>query len=159
MKKEKGLKYYAKIFLFSTIALVAYIVYLYFKADEFDITTVFSLLYVPLLFTGLLFIFDKLFDFIFPTKEKKGNLMFESYLKTVGNSIQSQCNFGIEDYKRLRNNPKFQKGLEQAFRIVENGESEEISFAFLEKKFKKETNEFIAFQVVIQEVKKMMENS
>jgi hypothetical protein len=159
MNNKKGLKYYGIIFGVSVVALAIYIVYLGYQSGGIDTALLFSLLYVPFIFTLFLFVFDKLFDFIFPSKGKKKDDLFSKYLKVVSTAIQTKYNFSIEDYRRLRENPKFQKALEQAFRILENGETEEISFEFLQKKFKKDSNEFLAMVVVIEEVKKMMINS
>lgn len=77
----------------------------------------------------------------------------------VSSEIQKECNFSIEDYSKLRSDKKFQKGLGQGFRVYDNGETEDLNFEFLERKFKKGTNEYTAFQVVIKQVKKLMENS
>ena len=64
----------------------------------------------------------------------------------------------IEDFRRLREDERFQKGLQQAFRIKNEGETESLNFTILEKKFKKNTREYEAMNVVIEEVKKMMVN-
>ena len=159
MKNKKGLKYYATIFAFSTAALVLYVLYLRLKDGEFDAEIILPLLYVPLVFTGFLFAFDKLFEKIFPNQKKVENTKYNYYIKAVGLAIETECDFGIEDYKKLRMNQKFQKGVEQAFRVYDKGETNDINFEFLEKKFRKSTNEYIAFQAVIKELKKMMENS
>jgi hypothetical protein len=159
MKSKKGLKYYATIFGFSTTALVLYVAYLRIKDGEFDTEIILPLLYVPVVFTGFLFAFDRLFEMIFPGQKKVRNNKYNNYIQVVGDAIDVECDFGIEDYKKLRNSQRFQKGMEQAFRVYDKGETDDIDFEFLEKKFRKSTNEYIAFQVVIKEVKKMMENS
>ncbi len=159
MNKNKGLNYYVKIFFFSVLALAIYIAYLSIKAGSIDYTLIYSLILVPFMFTIMLFLFDKVFDLIFPSKSKKSDTQFKTYLKTVGESITEQCDFSIEGYRRLRGNVGFQKSLEQVYRILTNGETPELSFSFLAKKFKKNTNEYIALMVVIEEAKKMMENS
>lgn len=159
MRKKKDLKYYALIFVFSSIAFLIYMVFLRIINGKFDFELIKSLSYVPVMFTAILFVFDFIFDKLFTKKRSKGNVKFDAYLRKVSNSIQTECNFSIEDYTRLRSNQRFQKGLAQAFRIYDNGESNELNFDFLEKKFKKSSNEYVAFQVVIKEVKKMMEIS
>ena len=159
MNSRKGFRYYMIIFFFSVIALIAYIAYLSIKAGSIDYDLVYSYLLVPPIFTMFLFMFDKAFDFIFPSKTKKEDTEFNNYLKHVREAIANQCDFSIEGYRRLRGHAGFQKSLEQAFRILTNGETEEISFRFLDKKFKKTSDEYIALKVVIEEVKKMMENS
>ena len=161
MRSKKGFKYYGFVFIFSTLALGAYVLYLTIKEDNFDTEMVFSLITVPFMFTILLFIFDKVFDKIFKPrgKGKDNDIEYKNYLITVGKAIDDNCEFSIEDYRRLRANQGFQKSLEQVYRVLKDGESEEISFGYLEKKFKKNTNEFIALSVVITEVKQMIENS
>ena len=159
MKTKKGLKYYALILLFSSVALIIYLVYLRLKDGEFDMELFQSLSYVPLMFTALLFVFDSIFDKIFTKKGNKTHMKFDMYLKNASKAIQNECDFSIEEYTKLRSDQKFQKGLGQAFRVYDNGENNDLNFEFLERKFKKGTNEYEAFQIVIKEVKKLMENS
>ena len=159
MNSKKGFRYYMIIFFFSVIALIAYVIYLSVREGSIDYDLIYSYLLVPPIFTAFLFLFDRAFDFLFPSKTKKEDTEFNNYLKHIGEAIKNNCDFSIEGYRRLRANSGFQKSLEQAFRVLTNGETEEISFLFLEKKFKKSSDEYIALKVVIDEVKKMMENS
>jgi len=159
MNSKKGFKYYLFIFSFSVIALIAYIAYLSIKEGSIDYDLVYSYALVPPMFTIFLFAFDKVFEMIFPPKYKKENTAFKNYLTQVGKAITDQCEFSIEEYRRLRENNAFQKSLEQAFRVLTNGETEGVNFQFLDRKFKKSSNEYIALKVVVGEVKKMMENS
>jgi hypothetical protein len=157
MNKKKGLKYYAFILIFSSIILVMYMLYLRFADGELDSELFQSLAIVPLLFTSLLFVFDLIFDKLLPKRGKVGNVKFDTYLKNTSAAIQNECNFSIEEYTKLRSNQKFQKGLGQAFRVYDNGETKDLNIEFLKRKFKKETNEYVAFQIVIKEVEKLME--
>jgi hypothetical protein len=167
MRSKKGFKYYGFVFIFATLALGVYVLYLTIKEGSFDIDMAFSLITVPIIFTILLFVFDKVFDFIFAKifkskgkgKNNENDTEYKTYLTTVGKAIDGNCEFSIEDYRRLRANQGFQKSLEQVYRVYKDGESEEISFGYLEKKYKKNSNEFIALSVVISEVKQMIENS
>ena len=159
MKSKKGFKYYGIVFLFSVIALAVYVGYLAIREGSIDYVLVTSLISVPFMFTIFLFVFDKVFEWIFPNKESKQDDQFTNYLKRVGEAITEQCDFSIEGYRRLRGNTSFQKSLEQAYRILINGETGDLTYQFMEKKFKKDTNENIALLVVLEEVKKMMENS
>lgn len=158
MKNRKGLKHYAIMFAMATLALIVYTIYLRLTDDDFDSSILLGLLYVPIVFTLFLFTFDRLFEKIFSGKKKNVNVKYNTYIRIVSNAIENECEFSIEGYKRLRNDPKFQKGLGQAFRVYDNGENEDLNYEFLERKFKKGTDEYTAFQVVINEVKKMMGN-
>ncbi len=157
MNKKKGLKYYAFILIFSSIILIMYMLYLRFVEGEFDSELFQSLAYVPLMFTSLLFVFDLIFDKLMPKRRKAGNVKFDTYLKNTSKAIQNECNFSIEEYTKLRSNQKFQKALGQAFRVYDNGETKDLNIEFLKRKFKKGTNEYEAFQIVIKEVEKLME--
>ena len=156
MNSKKGFKYYAIIFFFSVIALVIYVAYLSVKEGSIDYELIYSLILVPFMFTILLFLFDKVFDFIFPSKTKKEDSKYNSFMKNMSESITTKCEFSIEGYRRLRGNSSFQKSLEQAYRIYINGETDELNFRLFEKKFKKNTDEYLALRVVIEEVKKML---
>ncbi len=156
MNSKKGLKYYAVIFFFSVIALVIYVAYLSVKEGSIDYDLIYSLILVPFIFTLFLFAFDKIFDLIFPSRTKKEDSQYNSYLKSVDGYITSNCNFSIEGYRRLRGNVGFQKSLNQAYRILKNGETDELNFKLLEKKYKKNTDEYLALGEVIKEVKKML---
>jgi|LGVF01.2.fsa_nt_gb hypothetical protein len=159
MNTKKGFRYYLFIFFFSVVALIAYIAYLSIKEGSIDYDLVYSYALVPPMFTIFLFAFDKVFEMIFPPKYKKEDAAFKNYLTQVGKAITDQCEFSIEEYRRLRENTGFQKSLEQAFRVLTNGETEGVNFQFLDRKFKKTSIEYIALKAVVGEVKKMMENS
>ncbi len=159
MNSKKGLRYYVIVFFFSVIALIAYIAYLSIKEGSISYETISSYIYVPPVFTVLLFVFDKVFDKFFPSKVKQEDPKYNKYLKDMNNVLSDKCDFSIEEYRRLRTNTSFQKSIDHTYKILNNGESEDVSFLFLEKKFKKNTNEYIALQAVVEEVKKMMKNS
>jgi len=159
MNTKKGLRYYAFIFILSVIALAVYFIYLYIKNGEFDSELALSLFSVPFMFTVFLFLFDKVLEFIIPNKARNKESMYTIYLDKISKAIQAECSFTIEEYSRLRKNQKFQKLLQQAYRIFEKGETETINFQFLERKFQKNTNEYTASLIVIREVKQMMGNS
>jgi len=159
MTKKKGFKYYALILVFSSATLIIYMIYLRFKDGEFDSEVFQSLAYVPLMFTSLLYVFDLIFDKIMPKRGKAGNVKFEAYLKITSEAIKKEFDFSIEEYTKLRGSQKFQKGLSQAFRVYDNGETNDLNIEFLRRKYKKGAFEYGAFQVVIREVIKMMENS
>jgi len=159
MNSKKGLRYYALIFVFSVIALAIYIIYLYIKDGEVSTEIVLSLFMVPIMFTIFLFLFDKVLELIIPSKARQKESKYTYYLNRVSKAIQTECSFTIEEYGKLRKSQQFQKALHQAYRIFEKGETETINFKFLEKKFKKDTNEYIAVLIVIRQVKEMKGNS
>ena len=117
MKNKRGLKYYAMIFGMSTVALVIYVVILLVSANEkITFSVVWPLLFIPLLFTSLVFVFDKLLDRFVPKKYRRYQnepTEFDRFLQEVNNIVEETQNISIEDARRLRENEKFQKTLSQ----------------------------------------------
>ena len=162
MKKNKNFRYYALIFGFATLAVFLYGVIDTIANKVISNEIVFMIVVTPILFTTFLFVFDKIFDLIFPKVFKpKQNTTEDSkdFMHHINHLVESQVEFSIEDFRRIRVNEKFQKALKQSYKIYINGETEEISYEFLLKKFKKDTNEFKAINIVVEEVKKLKENS
>ena len=139
MKKTKGFKYYAFIFGVSTTAIAIYAAFIVIRGDvEINAQSVLYLLTLPLMFTSLLFVFDKLISFLIPDKYKAGNdemSEFNSFLNDVNKTVDSKTSFSIEEYRRLRDNPKFQKAISQIFNITKHGETADLSWDYLSKKF------------------------
>lgn len=157
MKNKKGFKYYLKFWGLATVVYSVYIAVVSFR-DGFEIVTFLPVFYLPVVFTLLLFLFDTVFDRIWPQKGKKEDDEFKIFIQKTTFEVNEQLELSIEDFRRLRESEKFQKTLYQAYQIYLIGETEEINFTFLEKKLKKDTIEYRAMEVVVNEVKKMMEN-
>jgi len=158
MKKTRGFKHYLRFWLIATGLYALYVIYLSFDAAAFDPSVLFSIGILPLAFTFLLFVFDQIFDKIWPSKEKKKDDEFSDFLKKTTYKVNEKLKLSIEDFRRLRENDKFQKSLYQAYQIYLIGETEEINYTLLNKKFKKDTNEYNALMIVIEEVKEMTVN-
>lgn len=162
MKRKKGLKHYAKFYAFVVVAYFIYIAINALQNDGFNQAMLASLVYLPVMFIGLVWLFDTILDPFFNRlsrgKKTSEQERYRQFFMLITNEINTQCEFSIEDFRRLRENEKFQKGLQQAYRIQDDGETTELNFTLLEKKFKKNSREYTAMQVVIAEVKKMMTN-
>ena len=156
MRPQRNFKYYFRLYLISLVVYLGYVAFLAVQNDGFDMTLLFGATYIPIMFILFMFVFDKLFDKIFPSKEKKETDLFKVFLQRVTKLIEEQLDFSIEDFRRLRTNNRFQKALYHAYLISEQGETEDINIKFLEKKFKNGTNEAKAMEIIIDEVKKMM---
>jgi hypothetical protein len=162
MKQTKNFKYYLMIFVISTLAIFVFATIDAFNNDGYDKELLLTMSFAPISFTVFLFVFDKAFDMIFPKKNKGKSEIKDKYLNflsMVNKEVEANVDFSIEDFRRLRDSERFQKSLKQAFRIFEEGETEDITYDYLSKKFKKDTNEHIAMQIVITELKKLEENS
>lgn len=158
MKKGKNLRYYLRIFLLSSIGLISYIIYMSIRNGEFDADLYGNLIFVPVFFVIFTFSFDFIVNLIFGEKEISMN-DYNKFVKITGDAIEASGNYDIEDFRKLRESSKFQKALNHAFKIVSEGEYKEVTFEFLEKKFKKGTLEYEAIMIVIAEAKKMKDLS
>ena len=158
MKTTKDWKYYLRIFLISTVGLLVYVIYMSIKNGEFEFSLYGELFYVPLFFAFFTYLIDKVMKIATKGIRKKGNLFDDFTLKT-SLAMKDTDLFDIEDYRKLRENLKFQKALNHAFQIVEEGETEDITYEYLTKKFKKDTMEYNALMIVIKESKKMQDLS
>lgn len=157
MKNKRGFKHYLKFWGLATAVYTVYILIVSIR-DGFDVALILPVFYLPIVFTFLLFVFDLIFDRIWPQKDKKEDDEFKSFISKTTFEVNEQLSLSIEDFRRLRENEKFQKSLYQAYQIYLIGETEEINFTFLDKKFKKDTTEYKAMEIVVNEVKKMMGN-
>lgn len=156
MKPEKNIKYYFRIYIIAVVVYVGYVSYLAYQNGGYDFALLFGVTYIPILFIAFMFGFDKIFDKVFPSRERKEEDAFKVFVKQVNAEIDKELDFSIEDFRHLRQDMRFRKALYHAFLITEQGETEQINFVFLEKKFKKDTNEARAMEIIIKEVKKMM---
>ena len=158
MKKTRGFKHYLRFWVIATGLYASYVIYLAYQEGSFNPAVLFSIAVLPLAFTFLLFVFDQIFDKIWPTKEKKTDDEFDEFLKLTTSKVNEGLQLGIEDFRRLRENVRFQKSLYQVYQIHLIGETDEINYTFLNKKFKKDSNEYNALMIVIKEVKEMAGN-
>jgi hypothetical protein len=142
------------IFIYATIDAIS--------TGSYDSELLITMTFAPATFSGFMFVFDKIFDMIFPNKlktKRKDSDKYGNFLDIVNKAVENDTSFSIEDYRRLRDSDKFQKALRQAFKIYEEGESQDITFSYLEKKFKKSSREYAAMNIVLNQVKKLKENS
>jgi len=158
MKNKRGLKYYAMILGVSTLALIIYLGILLFSTEE-ELTgqAIAPLLIIPITFTTLVFVFDQLLDRVLPKKYRRvqsGPTEFDLFLVEVNQIVGNDLDLSLEDARKLRENEKFQKVLTQIFTIKKHGENNELSWNYLQKKFKKDTVESTAIDAVISAVKK-----
>jgi len=158
MKNRRGIKYYLRFWLIAMFLYFAFVSYVAFKNDGFTLSIVLSVLYVPFLVTFFMYFFDVIIDWLFPKKEHKEEDDVKKFLAEMTKFVDDECDFTMEDFKRLRDNDGFQKALFHLYLIKIKGETDDINFIKLEKRFKKDTKEYQAVSIVIREVKKLIAN-
>ena len=154
MKNTRGWKNYAIFYGFALIFYFIYISVLALQNDGYDPGLLIGTIYLPVIFVGLMFVFDTIFDTILSRGKRKEKSDFDAFARSCTLEIQKQCDFSLEDFRRLRQNSRFQKALQQAYRIKTEGETDELNMVVLEKKFKKNTREAIALEIVIKQLGK-----
>ncbi len=161
MTKNKGIKYYAFIFGVATVGIFLYVTVLAVRDGGYSPAFWFLLMVLPITFTLFVFVFDKVFDFIFPKKKKQSSEEEEFYvfLAKVSDIIDEEPRFSIEDRRRLRDDKYFSKAIHQVYVILKFGETKDLTYDYLSKKFKKDSKEFIAINNVIQNINTFSKNS
>ena len=157
MGQKKNFKYYLLIFGIAMLAILIYTVINWVSTGTFQMGMLWSALFLPLLFTTFLFIFDKIFEKLFPKQKKlqgeKDDI--NNFVNKMNAAMDKDGGFSITDYRTLQESERFQKTLKQLYSIKKDGETEDLTMDYLSKKFKKSTVEYKAIQIIIEELKKM----
>jgi uncharacterized membrane protein len=150
MNNNKGMKYYLIIFIVSLISVILYGIYVSVQQSDFDPAYFASLLTVPFAFTGFLMLFDFLLAKILPKKNPQKSLNeYEQYLIQLTEILKDSNEFSIEDFRKFRVNERFQRALKNLYKISKDGESEDLNYKIVEKRFKKDSLEHKAIQILI----------
>ena len=158
MRNRRTVKHYLLMYLIIVVVYFVYMSILAIRDGEYNPAMLFSLIYLPILFVGFMYVFDTIFDTIFGRKKKQKEKADKDFFKVLTEAINRELDLSIEDFRRLRENERFQKALQQAHKIKDEGETDDMNFTLLTKKFKRNTREYQAMAIVIDEVKKMMSN-
>lgn len=161
MRTGKDWKYYIKFYIMVTVVYFLYVSIIALRQGGYQPYSISTVLFLPPIFVGFVALFDRAFDPFFRklAGKKKINITdYNIWIHDMDKLIHEHSNFTIEEYRRLRESKRFQKSLTQAHRILTEGESEELSLTYLRKKFKTDTNESKALEIVLQEVEKTLEN-
>lgn len=161
MNRNKGWKYYLRFYVMVTVVYFIYVSIIAWRQGAYQPYSISTVLFLPPIFVGFVAFFDRLMDPLFRKMSGKKNIKktdYKTWVYDMDKRIHENCDFTIEEYRRLRESSRFQKSLKQAHRILTEGETNELSLAYLRKKFKSSTNEATALEVVLEEVEKTLEN-
>lgn len=153
-RQKKPFKFYLIIFLFSTVIIAAYSIYMIF-ANDAAVSDVYTLWFMPLLFTFFYWGSDSL---MLKFSNRKKKVDYEAkFLDEISNKMRDSKAFIVEEYRRLQINVKFQEDLKKAYRIFKNGEDEIYTIERLESKYKKNSLEKRAMKFVVEYIKENRE--
>ncbi len=159
MKRNRSLKSYIRTFIIVLGVYSLYLAVLFIRANAVDYSLLATILYMPLIFISLLYVMDLIMDkLMHKRKPVKKEDRYKVFLESAAKRVNEIEGFSLEDFRRLRENERFQKTLHQCFTIYEDGEKDELNFKYISKKFKSNTNESKALELVIEDTKKMMGN-
>lgn len=159
MREEKTLRYYLFVYLLSLGGLFVYLTYQAWRNDGYDETLIYSLLWIPIFVTLFVFFIDKITDLFRGKKSQTEDQKLKEYIDSMAKAIDEELDLLVEDYRKLKESHRFQKGLHQAYHIVQNGETEELSFEYIIKKYPKHSLEYKAMMTVIEKTKEYMKNN
>lgn len=74
---------------------------------------------------------------------------YENFIDSIGKTLNQTHKFNVEDFRHFRENKKFQECLKHLYEIYLNGETEELSYFTLLRKFDKGTQEREAMEFLI----------
>ncbi|MDP2424969.1 MAG: hypothetical protein Q8M70_01230 [bacterium] len=150
--QRKPLKYYLLMYVLIMLFTGGYTVFMLIRGT-LEVSDLWLMLTMPVLFVFFLFLFDTLRAKIF-SKKPKVDLQKE-FLMKVSEQLRATNEFGIEDYRKLQLNQRFQDSLRIAYTIASQGETEDKNLSRLEKKFDKRTIEGKAMHIVARFVKEL----
>ena len=153
---RKPFKFYFYIFIFSVVIVAGYSLYMIYSQGK-SVNEIYSLWFMPPLFTGFYYGSDLLID-KFTNRKKKVNYEGK-FLAEISKKMNESKVFLVEEFRRLQNNYRFQEDLKRAYQIYANGESEIFTIAKLEKKYRKDTIEFKAMKYVVEYLKENQKNT
>ena len=74
---------------------------------------------------------------------------YENFIDSIGKTLNQTHKFNVEDFRHFRENKKFQDCLKHLYEIYLNGETEELSYFTLLRKFDKGSQEREAMEFLI----------
>jgi len=131
-KRLKSWKFYVFLFLVSLLAMGGIALYKYF-AGTYTPGDLWNAIVLPIVLAVVMYLSDMIMQKL---ADKKDRTNYEGkYLDAIAERMRASNRFLIEDFRRLKESPRFQEALKYGFFITQNGENDKFSVAHLEKRF------------------------
>ena len=152
---KKGIDYYVRVLISASLALFIYgLIEVLWRENPFW-ESVMEFWYLPIFVTLFLWFYntmsDKLYSKMDSVSEEK------EFLFEVSRAVKQQLEYEKEDFKQLKENEKFQKLLEDAYKVFRDGESETLNYETLKARFKDDQDNKVPADVVIEKTKQLRE--
>lgn len=145
-RQKKPFKFYLIMFLFSSLMVIAYTFYAIYAQDR-EIADLYSIWFMPIVFTSFYYGSDWLIYKI--TNRKKKDNGEDKFLIAISKKMRDSNEFIVEEFRRLQNSIKFQEDLQRAFSIYKDGENESLTIEKLERKYRKDSLEKKAMKYIV----------
>ena len=113
---------------------------------------VIAIVVFPLFFVFIFWLVDFLVNKLKSKKrraEEEAKMKYDEFINEISRKMNESNAFNVEDYRHFRENQKFQEALKKLYMIYSEGENENLSYALLERKFRKGTKEKEAIDFLI----------
>ena len=86
--------------------------------------------------------------------EEEEREKYDEFINGVSKEMNATDKFNVEDYRHFRENQKFQECLKKLYLIYKEGETPNVNYALLERKFNKNSKEREAIDFLIDYTKR-----
>lgn len=153
-RRIKSWKYYLGFFALGLVVLGGVAIYKWI-AGTYAVTDLWNALILPAIIAVFMYLSDLLVQKI---ADKKDRTNYEGkFLDDVAERMRSVNRFSIEDFRRLKESPRFQEALKYGFAIIKNGETERFTIGHLEKRFDARSLEGRAIPFVVESIRANLE--
>ncbi|MFP4286252.1 MAG: hypothetical protein ACLFRI_01025 [Candidatus Izemoplasmataceae bacterium] len=155
-KNKDSLAYYALIFLGISIGLLIFGFLFPSRRDGLSYNEwIAAFWFYPFLVVFVIFFYRKVTKKMFKRLDKQNEE--RQFVLHMSKVVKDELGYEIEDFRRLRENEKFQKALLDAYTIYQDGETQLINYDTLSRKFDPKSKEFDAVTLIIRELKILRE--
>ena len=151
--KKYSLTYYVGVFLTVSLTLAIYGIFDHRRQGIAYLEWIVPHAYFPFFITLIMFVFQrfrkKLDVGIEGDKEKHDFVIHMSEL------VKNTLSYDLEDFKKLQESELFQKSLYDAYNVYAYGQSEMLNFDMLEQRFKKDSIERKAMEIIHVEIERL----
>jgi len=120
-----------------------------------------SLIAVPLFFSLMFALVDFVTSALKSKKKKereKEETKYDAFIDGIGVKLNETKLFNPEDFRHFRENDKFQECLKKLYTIYKNGETKEVNYFLVLRKFDKGTSERKAIEYLVTYTEKLRNN-
>lgn len=154
--KKYSVLYYVGVFLTVSVTLAIYGVFDHRRQEVSYLEWLVPHIYFPFFITIIMIVFQrfrkKIDVGIEEDKEK------HDFVIHMSEHVKKELNFDLEDFRILQESDEFQRSLYDAYNIYIYGESEMLNFGTIETRFRDNSKEQLAIEVIRQEVQRLQQD-